>query len=99
MNTNAFALRAPDKLDQALWNGEYYVQKISDKDLNAYKYQYGKGCLADQVLGQFMAFVCGLGYVVSEEHVHKCLQSIFHYNFRDILAEHVNPQRILRSWG
>ena len=82
-----------DKLDQALWNGEYYVQKISDKDLNAYKYQYGKGCLADQVLGQFMAFVCGLGYVVSEEHVHKCLQSIFHYNFRDILAEHVNPQR------
>ena len=42
-----------------LFNGEYYVQMLDDVD--AYRYQYGTGCLTDQLLGQLMA--CrGLGY-------------------------------------
>lgn len=81
------------RMDKALWNGEYYVQEISDEDLKTFKYQYGKGCLADQVLGQFMAHLSGLGYILPKEHIRKAVESIYRYNFRQNLEEHVNPQR------
>ena len=37
--------------------------------MDAYRYQYGTGCLTDQLLGQFMAHAAGLGYVLPREHV------------------------------
>jgi len=30
-------------MDALLWNGEYYVQRL--EDVNAFRYQYGDGCL------------------------------------------------------
>ena len=44
---------------RSLCNGEYYVQKY-DKVMET-KYQYGDGCLSDQMLGQWLAMVVGLG--------------------------------------
>lgn len=79
------------KMDQLLWNGEYYIQKIDDVD--RYRYQYGKGCLSDQLLGQMLAHVAGLGYVLPKTHVSKAVHSIFKYNFRDRFADHHNVQR------
>jgi non-lysosomal glucosylceramidase len=79
------------KLDRLLWNGEYYIQSI--EDINSYKYQYGNGCLSDQLLGQQLAHVAGLGYILPEEHVKSAVLSIFRYNFRDSMKSHENVQR------
>jgi hypothetical protein len=40
-----------------------------------------------------MAHVAGLGYLLDEEHVHKTLKSIFHYNYVPDLSEHETVQR------
>jgi len=82
---------AMPKIDELLFNGEYYIQKIDDVD--AYRYQYGTGCLTDQLLGQFMCHAAGLGYVLPKEHVKKSLQSIYKYNFRNSMDEVPNVQR------
>jgi hypothetical protein len=37
--------------------------------------------------------VAGLGYLLDEEHVHKTLKSIFHYNYVPDLSEHEAVQR------
>lgn len=79
------------KMDELLWNGEYYIQRIDDVD--KYKYQYGTGCLSDQLIGQFLAHVTGLGHVLPEEHVKKAILSVFQYNFLEDFSAHVNTQR------
>ena len=79
------------KLDEISWNGEFYEQIVDD--VNAYRYQYGKGCLSDQLLGQFMAFNAQLGYVMSEEYVKKAAASIFKYNFVERAKENVHAER------
>lgn len=81
------------KMDEELWNGYYYEQKISDEDLNKYKYQYGKGCLSDQLLGQQFAHIYGLGYILPKEHVKKAVKSVYDYNFKKSLEEHESVQR------
>ena len=53
-------------------------------------YQLGEGCLVDQLVGQFMAHVCGLGYLVEPDHVKTTLQSIMKYNYREKLRDHFN---------
>lgn len=57
------------------------------------KYQYGKGCLSDGVLGAWLAEVCGLGEILDRDKVLSHLRSIYKYNFRENLEEHSNPQR------
>jgi uncharacterized protein (DUF608 family) len=46
-------------------------------------YQLGEGCLVDQLVGQFMSHICGLGYLTNEEHVKTTLKSIMKFNYRD----------------
>ncbi len=67
------------KMDDLLWNGEYYVQKLHDVD--AYRYQHGIGCHSDQLLGQFMAHVAGLGYVLPRQHVSQAVKAVYANNF------------------
>lgn len=57
------------------------------------KYQYGNGCLADGVLGAWMAEVCGVGEILDPEKVKSHLLSVYRYNFRTSLHNHANPQR------
>ncbi len=100
-------------LDEELWNGEYYIQKItptsqvrSRRDRYPQRhptplregeeiprYQFGPGCLSDQMLGQWFAHVVGLGYVLPQARVRSSIKAIFDHNFRDDLAEHHNCQR------
>ncbi|MBW8042504.1 MAG: hypothetical protein FVQ85_21260 [Planctomycetes bacterium] len=64
---------------ERLWDGEYFIQQV---DLKKYpKYQYGKGCLSDQLFGQGWAHLLGLGYIYPPEHVKKALQSVWKYNW------------------
>ncbi|MCW5981910.1 MAG: hypothetical protein KIT09_27745 [Bryobacteraceae bacterium] len=83
-----------EKLDQALWNGEYYVQTVDESHPKAGKYQYGEGCLSDQLLGQWFAEVVNLGKLLPPEHVRSTLSAIFRYNYRDSFEDFPNPQRL-----
>jgi uncharacterized protein (DUF608 family) len=70
-----------DNLDAAVWNGEFWHQ---DVNLSVHKeHQWGMGCHADQLLGQWWAHALGLGYVLPEDHVRTALQSILKYNWRE----------------
>jgi len=80
------------KLEAELFNGEYYIQKYDPE--KAKRYQYGAGCLSDQLLGQWFATVVGLGDLLNPDHVRKALRSIYKYNWRTDLAEHANVQRV-----
>ncbi len=93
-------------VDENLFNGEYYYHQIivpeKDKipeeqligmgaeDYGNPDYQLGEGCLVDQLVGQYIAHVCGLGYLLENENVGKAHQSIMKYNYRDNLSDHFN---------
>ncbi len=80
------------KYDKLLWNGEYYIQII---DANApLENQFGEGCLADQMFGQWWAHVLDLGHILPAEHVKKTLQSIVSYNFRATFQNFTHDYRV-----
>ena len=77
---------AADKIDKILWDKEYYIQKLDDVD--EYRYQFGRGCLSDQLLGQLLSHIAGLGYLLPEEHIKKAIKSVFKYNFKNNFYNH-----------
>jgi uncharacterized protein (DUF608 family) len=114
----AILQRGTGRMEQELFDGEYFIQKIEWKNLRAKnplevksmvgayspearallesegpKYQYGKGCLSDGVLGSWLALVCGVGHVVDAKKVASHLKSVHRYNFKPDLSAHANPQR------
>lgn len=64
--------------DDQLWNGEYYSQKSDGES-----YDFGDGCLADQLLGQWWAHQLDLGHILPADHVRTGLASIVRYNLRN----------------
>jgi len=91
----AIQAKGSARMDELLWNGEYYKQLLPEGvDIDKYKYQYGDGCLTDQLLGQVFAHVNGLGYVLPREHVKKTVKSIFDYNYREEIGDHASVQRV-----
>ena len=60
-----------------------------DNQLNP-DYQLGEGCLVDQLVGQYVAHICGLGYLVDPQNLKTTLSSIMKYNYRDDLNDHFN---------
>lgn len=82
---------ASRRLDETLWNGEFFVQRLDD--VNAYTYQHGLGCLSDQLLGELHARILGLGETVPRAHTKSALQAIFRHNFKRDFTTHVNTQR------
>jgi uncharacterized protein (DUF608 family) len=79
------------RLDELLWNGEFFVQRLDDVD--AYKYQHGIGCLSDQLLGQLHAQVLGLGDLLPREHLQQAVKAIYDHNYRSDFSGHMNVQR------
>lgn len=63
------------------------------KDLTDPEFQPGAGCQSDQLVGQYMAHVCGLGYLLEEKNVRSTLKSIMKYNFREEFFTHFNYMR------
>lgn len=87
------AEKGSQRMEALLWNGEYYRQQIDEEELKARSYQYGEGCLSDQLFGQQLAHLYGLGYLFDREHVKKAIASVYRYNFRPSLEGHCSVQR------
>ncbi|MBL8177277.1 MAG: hypothetical protein JNK48_21560 [Bryobacterales bacterium] len=97
-------------IDANLFNGEYYVQQIKgyskeqiapalrsnmgSEDTMKPEYQMGEGCLIDQLAGQYLADVAGLGPLLNPKNIRKAMESIVRYNHRSSLEEHDSVQRI-----
>ena len=62
-------------------------------DSSAPVLQLGTGCLVDQLVGQFLAHVCGLGYLLDESKVRQTLNSIMRFNFKENMYGHFNHMR------
>jgi uncharacterized protein (DUF608 family) len=107
-------------LENDLYNGEYFIQKIQIEGLQAAdpvagskvginmnyspeaiellqkegpKYQYGNGCLSDGILGAWIGKMAGLNDFVEPGKVKSHLNSVYKYNLKTDLSNHVNPQR------
>lgn len=57
------------------------------------KYQYGKGCLSDGMIGAWEAEVCGLPALLDKAKVVSHLAAVYKYNFKKDLSGFSNPQR------
>jgi len=98
------------RVEQVLFNGEFFVQKTqwkglktpfpdnpTDPSLRDYvrqwppeaaeiaaregpPYQYGEGCVADGVMGAWLALVCGSGHILDQAKVRSHLSSVFVHN-------------------
>ena len=96
-------------VDANLFNGSYYIQQIVgypqneiapnlQSDMGAAdplhpEYQFGQGCLIDQLVGQYLAEVAGLGPLVSTAHIRETLKSLYRYNYKRSLVDHSNVER------
>ena len=96
-------------IDSNLFNGSFYIQKVRGFPANEIapnlrsdmgsgntespEYQVGGGCLIDQLIGQYLAEVAGLGPLVSQDHIRTTLKSIFKYNYKRSLDDHANVER------
>ena len=91
-------------MDENLFNGEYYEHKITDPKTFEYldmndpnvkipAFQLGSGCLVDQLVGQYMAHLCGLGYLGNKEHIRTSMNSIMKYNYVTDFSRHFNNMR------
>lgn len=79
------------RMDTMLYNGEYYAQNL--RDVDEHRYQYGTGCLSDQLLGQTIAHLAGLGHVLPADHVRSALAAVYRHNFRTDFTAYDSVQR------
>lgn len=69
------------------------TNSMGAKDISDPDYQLGEGCLVDQLVGQYMAHILDLGYLVKPENVKTTLESILKYNHKENMLDHFNPMR------
>ena len=97
-------------IDANLFNGHYYVQQIHGiprdriapqlrstggaEDPEHPDFQLGEGCLAAQLIGQYLADIAGLGPLLAPDNIRTTLASILRYNYRSNLERHDSVQRV-----
>lgn len=93
-----------------LFNGEYFIQKVrpipADQIASGLRlgvgatntldpeFQIGDGCQVDQLIGQYMASIAGLGDLLDAEKIRSTLRSIYKYNYKRKLTDHASVQRV-----
>lgn len=94
-------LNAPDpvELSKKSWNGDYSEEALKLLKEEGPKYQYGKGCLSDGVLGFWISQMCGLGNPMDSDLIKDHLDAVYKYNLKHDLSEHANPQRPTYALG
>lgn len=96
-------------IDAKLFQGEFYIQQVrgypaseiaphlrgglGSKETEHPQYQAGAGCLADQLIGQYLAAVAGLGPLIAPQHIRDTMESIYRYNYKATLVDHDCVQR------
>ncbi len=86
-------LNAPDPTKAQTFHTTYSPEAIEILKKEGPKYQYGKGCLSDGILGSWMSLVCGMPEIIDENKVKSHLLSVHKYNLKKDLSDHPNPQR------
>jgi len=86
-------LQAPNPVDVKSMVGNYTPEARELLKKEGPKYQYGKGCISDGVLGSWLAAVSGVGQVLDAGKVTSNLKAIHKYNLKTDLSGHANPQR------
>jgi non-lysosomal glucosylceramidase len=97
-------------IDANLFNGEYYIQKTRGiprekiakplrsaggaEDSEHPDFQLDQGCLTDQLIGQYLADIAGLGPLLDPANIRKTISSIYKYNHRASLTRHNSVERI-----
>jgi uncharacterized protein (DUF608 family) len=97
-------------IDANLFNGQHYIQHIQgipvERIAKALRstggaensehpdFQLGEGCLTDQLIGQYLADLAGLGPLLDPAHIRMTLASIYRYNHRSMLTAHDSVERI-----
>lgn len=66
---------------------------MGSADLSNPDFQLGEGCLVDQLVGQYMAHICGLGYLAGEQNIKTTLQTIMKYNYMSDFSPVFNNMR------
>lgn len=72
---------------------EGLISEMGSKDLQQPELQLGPGCLVDQLVGQYMAHLLGLGHLANPANIKTSLASVKAYNFRSNLFGHFNNSR------
>jgi uncharacterized protein (DUF608 family) len=92
-------LSAKSPLEAKTFGSAYSPEALEIFRREGPKYQYGTGCLSDGVLGFWEARMCGMGNIMDDQKVQSHLMSVYKYNFRKDLSNHVNPQRAGYAYG
>ncbi len=66
---------------------------MGSEDTENPEYQVGEGCLVDQLIGQYLAEVAGLGPLLDPRNIRTALESIHRYNSRPSLVAHECVER------
>jgi hypothetical protein len=81
------------------WTVNYSEEAKALLEKEGPKYQYGKGCLSDGVLGSWILLACGMPEAIDKAKVTSHLLSVYKYNLKKDLRDHVNPQRPTFAMG
>jgi hypothetical protein len=92
-------LRAPNPTDVQSFHTQYSPEAVALLAREGPKYQYGRGCLSDGVLGGWLAACCGVPEFLDAAKVASHVRAVHRYNFRADLAKHANPQRPTYALG
>ncbi len=86
-------LTAKNPATEQSFGGEYSKEAKDLLEKEGPKYQYGKGCLSDGVLGAWIGRMCGLEDTIDQAKIRSHLLAVYKYNLKENLSEHANPQR------
>lgn len=86
-------LNAKDPATEKSYGGNYSKEAVELLQKEGPKYQYGKGCLSDGVLGAWIAGMCGLHKLIDDKKITNHLLAVHKYNLKRDLSKHANPQR------
>jgi len=83
----------PVKASEISIGGGYSDEALALLQKEGPKYQYGKGCLSDGILGGWIARMCFMDEPVDAQKTKSHLLAVHKYNLKKDLTEHANPQR------
>jgi uncharacterized protein (DUF608 family) len=86
-------LIAQDPSTAPSFGGDYSPEAKEILEKEGPKYQYGKGCLSDGVLGAWIGSMCGLDSFIDQQKIKSHLLAVYRFNLKKNLIDHANPQR------